>query len=130
MNEPQQPDDYEALLAAGTENSRYQRMMEMQKAQAEHMRQQGAPAQGQMVSGHYVAPNITQHLGSLANSFGAAYKDKQFNESGAGLDKSMGSQNALILNALRRNQQAGQSPMPAPQAPQYSGPPQYPTGAA
>lgn len=100
--------DYEALLAAGEENARYKRMMEQQQAQAQMMRERGGPVQGQMVSGHYVAPHALQQLGGLANTIGAAYKDKQAQESGVGLEKSMSGQNQLILKALMRNRQAGQ----------------------
>lgn len=100
--------DYEALLAAGQENTRYQQMMEQQKAQAEFMRGRGAPVEGQMISGHYVAPHAFQQMGALANNVGAAYKDKLVQDASADLNKSMGSQNSLILKALMRNQQAAQ----------------------
>ena len=110
MNDEIDPADYEALLAAGQENSRYQRMMEQQQAQAKLMRERSTPVDGQMVSGHYVAPHALQQLGSVANAFGAAYTDKQAQESGLGLEKSMGAQNALILKALTRNRNTGQTP--------------------
>jgi hypothetical protein len=117
---------YEGLLAAGQENSRYQQMMEAQKAQAEMMRQRGVAPEGQMISGHYVAPHVLQQLGSLANNVGAAYKDKQAQEAATGLNKSMGDQNSLILKALLRNQQAAQ---PKPPTPAVATPPinVYPT---
>lgn len=107
MQEDEAP-DYEALLAAGQENARYKRMMEEQQARATMLREQGADPKGQMVSGHYVAPSITQHLGSAASNIMAGRADRQASENGAGLEKSMGGQNAMILKALMRNRQAGQ----------------------
>lgn len=97
--------EYEALLAAGTENARYQRMMEQQQKQAQLMRERSDPGQGQMISGHYVAPHALQRLAGLANSAGAAYMDKKAGESGAGLEGSMGKQNQMILARLLRAQQ-------------------------
>lgn len=114
---PEEIKEYEALLAAGTENARYQRMMEMQKAQAEAMRGAGGPAQGQMVSGHYVAPSWTQHLSSLANSYMSAKKSQQAEESGSAFDKSQGMQNSMVLKALLKNRMSGmQPPQTAPVA--------------
>ena len=43
---------------------------------ADALRQQEAP-QGQMVSGIYVAPSITQNLASLANKYMAGQGEKQ-----------------------------------------------------
>ena len=111
MQEDDNGADYEALLAAGQENARYKRMMQQQKSQADYMRANSDPGQGQMISGHYVAPHALQRLSGLTNAAGAAYTDKQAEKSGAGLDASMGSQNALILKALMRNRSASkQSP--------------------
>jgi len=45
-------------------------------AMADALRQQEAP-QGQMVSGIYVAPSITQHLAGLANKYMAGQTEKQ-----------------------------------------------------
>jgi len=100
--------DYEGLLAAGQENARYKRTMAEQQKMADYMRQGAAPAQGQMVSGHYVAPSWTQQLASLGSAVGSGMKSREAEKSGTGLDSSMGSQNALILKALMRNRSAQQ----------------------
>ena len=115
MMQEENPADYEAMLAAGQENARYTRMMQEQKERAATLREQGAAPKGQMVSGHYVAPHATQHLGSLANNLMAGRADQQASESGAGLERSMGGQNSLVLKALMRNRQAAQpAQMPVP----------------
>ena len=113
MQEDQAP-DYEALLAAGQENARYKRMMEEQQARAAMLREQGADPKGQMIGKHYVPPNITQQLGSAASNIMAARADRQGSSNAAGLEQSMGGQNALILKALMRNRQAAQPAMPVP----------------
>ena len=114
MNQ-QDDTDYEALLAAGTENARYQRMMEQQKAQADYMRQLGAPAQGQMVSGHYVPPSWTQHLASLGNTVMSGLANKQAMESGNAWDTSMGKQQSIVLRQLLRDRMRGAQPGTTPQ---------------
>jgi hypothetical protein len=108
--------DYEQLLTAGAETQRYNRMMEMQKAQAAQLREDGGTAQGQMVSDHYVAPHWTQQLSNAGNKFLSGVQARQAMDSGGRADASQASQNATILRSLLRAQQQPQAPaQPAPQ---------------
>ena len=48
---------------------------------ADLLRQQSLESsQGQMVSGHYVAPSITQHLSNLLKGYTAGQKEQQANQ--------------------------------------------------
>lgn len=103
--------DYEALLEAGKQNQAYQAEMEKQKALATRLR--GAPElAGQMVSGHYVAPNILEVINDVRRSRSAAEAEKAQAAATTGLGESMSRQNQRILARLLRDQQ----PMTPPAA--------------
>lgn len=57
------------------EIARRYRMADVLRKQAEE------PTQGQMVSGHYVAPSWTQHLSKLLSSYGAGKMERDASES-------------------------------------------------
>ena len=50
---------------------------------ADILRQQSAQPEGQMVSGRFVAPSITQRLASLLNAYQGGQVDRQASEQGA-----------------------------------------------
>jgi len=55
-----------------------QQQLERSRKMAEMLQQQGMQdQQGQMVSGHYVAPAATQHLARLAAALGGSYMNQQ-----------------------------------------------------
>ena len=55
---------------------------------------------GQMVSGHFVAPSITQNMAALAKNFTGGQMYRERNE-----------QTKALINALRQNSQNGVSPV-------------------
>jgi hypothetical protein len=107
--EEQDNSDYEALLQAGQQNAAYQRQLEQQKALAERLRS-GPALQGQMVSGHYVAPNILEVINDVRRARAGADADKAAQTAGAGLEGSMTKQNQLVLARLLRGQQQPTNP--------------------
>jgi hypothetical protein len=81
---------------------------------ADALRQQEAP-QGQMVSGHYVAPSWTQHLANLANKYIAGQTEKgamkQFGEYTKGKQDKMAEALAQYQkDIMPRTEQAPQQP--------------------
>lgn len=83
-------------------------------ALADALRKQEVP-QGQMVSGHYVAPSWTQHLGSLVNKYmgGQTEKEaiKQFGEFNKGKQTKMADALAQYQkDIMPRTEQAPQQP--------------------
>jgi hypothetical protein len=105
-------DEYDGLLAAGAQNQSYQAEMEKQKALAARLRS-GPALEGQMVSGHYVAPNALEIIGDVMNQKKANAADAAHTAATAGLGSSMASQNDMILRALRRNQGAQKPAVPS-----------------
>lgn len=68
-----------------------QAQLARQQRMAELLQQQGLEApQGQMVSGHYVAPAMTQHLSRLAAALGGAYVNQENDEKQAALARQYG----------------------------------------
>jgi hypothetical protein len=110
--EPQDNSDYEALLQAGQQNQAYQADIERQKALAARLRG-GPELEGQMVSGHYIAPNALEVIGDVMKKRRANAADAAQTEATSGLGKSQASQNQLILARLLRAQQP-QAPAPQP----------------
>ena len=108
--------DYEALLQAGQQNAAYQRQMEQQRALAERLRS-GPELQGQMVSGHYIAPNALEVIGDVMKKRRATAADEAHAAAGQGLEGSMSKQNQLILARLLRAQREPSPPNMGPQPP-------------
>lgn len=106
--------DYEALLQAGQQNAEYQRQMEQQRALAERLRA-SPELQGQMVSGHYIAPNALEVIGDVMRRRKASAAEAEQAKAGQGLNESMSKQNQLILARMLRGQQ---QPSPANMGPQ------------
>lgn len=111
MNDVMTEEELAELLTAGTQNSALQRQYDLQRKQAEAMR--GAAPQGRMVGSHYVAPHFMQYVGEMAKNISGQKLSERAESTGGRLDTSMGSQNAMILRALMRNQQMNR-PQPAP----------------
>lgn len=103
-------DDYQALLEAGKQNAAYQAEMEKQRALAARLRS-GPELQGQMVSGHYIAPNILELIGDTMQKRRANKADEAHSAATSGLNDSMSKQNQMILaRILRANQPAKVDP--------------------
>jgi len=97
---------FEYLLGMGSMQPE-QNELKRKQAIVEALRQSAmAPQQGQMVSGHYVAPGI----GGLASQLGNAYMTKQaqdqVTQGAAGLNER---QKAMLEELRRRRQQAQMS---------------------
>jgi hypothetical protein len=116
MSDEQQLSEEEImrLLGYGQENATLQRAMELQQKQAELMRLGSDAPEGQVVSGHYVAPSPLQYVGGLAKQYSA--QDMQNNALGKGavIDQNTGVQNQSIAGAILRAM--GRSPQIVPQA--------------
>lgn len=97
-------EEYETLLRQGTANQGLGRVLEQQKRQAEHLRKQGAPQEGQMVSGHYIPPAWTQQLAGLGANIGAGMMDKRMMGTGQQMDSNQAMQNAAVLRMLMNKQ--------------------------
>jgi hypothetical protein len=108
-------EEYQQLLEGGTAQQSLARAMELQQKQAEAMR--GATPQGQMVSGHYVAPNPMQYIGEMAKNYQSARLQDQAMKSGGKMDGVQGAQNAMILKALQRNSMMNRAPAQGMQPP-------------
>lgn len=104
-------DDYQALLEAGRQNAAYQAEMEKQKALAARLRG-GPELEGQMVSGHYVAPNILELIGDTMQKRRANKADEAHSAATSGLNDSMSKQNQMILARILRAQQQSQLQTP------------------
>lgn len=105
-------DQYQQMLQAGTANAQYQRQMEEQKALAARLRENGMDDKGQMVSGHYIPPNVLGQIGGFMNERNANKADKAGSAAGAAYDASQASQNQTVLQALLRNRGGGVEQMP------------------
>ena len=102
---------FEYLLSMGAMTPEEEELRRKQ-AMVEALREQSMQSpQGQMVSGHYVAPSFTQYGAQLMNAYGAA-KGQQ------GVDKRLGEMNAEQRRMLedlkrRRAMKPGGGAMPA-----------------
>lgn len=82
------------LLQMGAMRPEEERLKRRQ-AQVDALREQSMqPLQGQMVSGHYVAPSWTQGVGQLVQAYGARKGQKK-------LDAAYGAQNAKQGQMIR-----------------------------
>jgi hypothetical protein len=103
--EPQDDNsEYQTMLEAGRQNAAYQADIEKQKALAARLRSAPELA-GQMVSGHYIAPNALEVIGDVMNKRKAAAADAAHSKATAGLGDSMSAQNQMVLARILRSQQ-------------------------
>lgn len=85
MAQSAQPIPAQAAIFAPDVYAQQVKLLRQQKL-AEMLQTQGLEApQGQMVSGHYVAPAATQHLARLASALGGTYLNSRNDEQGAAL---------------------------------------------
>lgn len=98
---------YDYLIQIGAMQPEMDQMKRKQ-AQIDALRKNSMEGpQGQMVSGHYVAPSITQYAAQLGNAIGAAYGQK-------GVDQQYGDMNSRqrqMLEELRKRRQPQQAPV-------------------
>lgn len=109
-NDVMSDEEYAQLLAGGTAQQSLERAMALQQKQAEAMR--GATPQGQMVSGHYVAPHAMQYIGEMAKNFSAGKLQSDAQKTGDKMGSAQAAQNSLILKALQRSNAMNKPPAP------------------
>lgn len=102
MSEPMTEEQLQELLYAGTANTSLQRALELQKKQAEMMREGAGAPEGQMISGRYVAPHFLQYAGNMARQYAAHKMDQRAQNTGMEIDNNMSKQNQAVLAAILR----------------------------
>lgn len=109
---------FDYLLQMGAMRPEEEEMARKQKM-VDALRQQATDTpQGQMVSGHYVAPSFTQYAAQLANAYGARKGQQGVNAAMQG----MNDRQRLALEEMRRRYQPGaQAAGPQPTVPSDNG---------
>lgn len=82
-----------------------QQSIDQRRKMAELLRSQTRSPQGQMVSGHYVAPSFLESLVPLANGMAGKYAMDQANQDASALNKE---KNAALVDGLKQYQQIAQ----------------------
>ena len=99
MNEPLTLEQYQQLLALGSENEGLDQEIAMQLAQAKSMRDRGAP-QLRDAGTFKVAPGAIETLGGIANQGGAAFMDSKAKAGMKARTGNTSAQNNMLLQAI------------------------------
>lgn len=116
MNDALTPEDYEMLLALGSDNAALDPMIAQQMEQAKLLREQGATPQGQMAGRVFVAPNVLQYAAALGNQHKAKTADKQMQDFQQQQLNNQRRQNEMVMRGIV-GRGAGQQPVQPPQDP-------------
>jgi hypothetical protein len=99
MNEPLTMEQYQQLLALGSENEGLDQEIAMQLAQAKAMRDRGAP-QLRDAGTFKMAPGALETLGGIASQGGAAFMDSKAKEGMKSRSNNTSAQNNMLLQAI------------------------------
>lgn len=100
MQDVMTPEDYELLLSLGGENAQLAEEMKMQMLQAEQLRKE--TPEGRMISGHYVAPSITQFASKMMGDKWAHDKQTAALETSRTAGRNTTQQNQMIMQGILR----------------------------
>lgn len=109
MNEPLTLEQYQQLLALGSENQELDEQIAMQLAQAQAMRSKGAP-QMRDAGTFKMAPGALEVLGGIASQGGAALMDSKASQGMKSKRSNTESQNNMILQAILQGARPTQQP--------------------
>ena len=107
--------EYEKLLGYGTQNTGLNRNMQRQLEQAKLLRSK--ELEGQMVSGHYVAPSIIDRAAEAYRGYRGGQMEQQAMQTGGQMDTNTAAQNALILQGIKNGRKPPANPAMMGQAP-------------